>query len=221
MLYLDDLGRYEDYIITIKTSVGNITGIYTIDTLDFSSSALLSPPSATDAENFLKGLAAGAVSKVGGEFAAEKIRRSGSVLSQSNGWQGGSPLLLSLNFSVFRRPSKGIGTVSSYSEVMDILSKLTQTVSNPRDPLQLPGYYDPVAFNKAILLNDASELESQLITVRIGRWFKCKYLLCNGVNFRFSSRVDDQHQPLFLTVGINFETYRPLTADELASVVVS
>lgn len=223
-LYVDSLDKYADFMVGIYPGRGSgietLSGVSIAPEVSLGSEAQMDAAIGSQAMGIAKGFLTGIAGKVSG-IAAEAVRKNFNSLNQSAiSWQAGSPMTVSVSFTVFKRGALAAGTVESYNQLAKITSKMTQTKSDASNPIQEPSYYDLLAYNKAIASNDASSLESQLYTVTIGDWFRCPILMPTSQNITYSSYVDLEGAPVFATVSCSFITYRALTADEFAGVIL-
>jgi len=228
-LYIDNLERYSDYIVHVmpgkdgvSRGMSDLSGLILNDSMSLSLTADIQQAAGTDLENASKGGLKTAVGKipVAGDYLSHKIDENfNSLVQTAQEWRGSTKFSFDIKFAVFLNGANKVGSTDTYADLLLSLAKYTQTRSSAVDPKQETFLYDYVEYNKAILLNDLASLESKLITVRIGKWFKCRYLLCSGISMELTTHVDNKGQPIYAIVSASFETYRALNAYEWASIL--
>jgi len=228
-LYIDNLDRFKDYLITIKCGAANsgireIQGVILDDSFTLENSAEFSNADVRMGSDVAMGALTKLSEKLAGGVLSSTIKKKfNSVIQSAEDWQGGSSLEFSVNFNVFRNSKGQVSSTKSFKEFYSNLVKLTQAKNGSGDGVFAPqiSHYD--SFTEGEFSDKLKGIikakENNMFTVTIGKWFKARRLMPVSTNMVLSTYTDTTKQPIFATVTIRFKSYRILTSGEWGSII--
>lgn len=196
-------------IVSVPYAEINLTGYINMESMQFPTG--MTPDSITNMGQMLEALGWGAIKGLIKKFSGSSIEKEHSIRESVKGY--GVPNDISFSVSIDILLGKD-GNPSTVKDLMTQLNKLTlANVDNA-------GLYETYLYDNSMmkqLFTDYTIFDGQLIHLSIGNWFEASGLLCTSVNPSLSTITDDNGKPLFVKVDFTFESYRKLTAEELAS----
>ena len=205
---------YSDYQVTITG--GGLRGILQDGTLSipFGMSASTSEGAKmSDTSHLGTSIAKGITNKLFGE---------GNIVSQSldaykssvhsvkefiKTYENSSDLSLSLSIIII--PGK-FGNPGSYAPIISAISKMTL----PK--VEGNKMYSQLVSDPSPVFENWKALDGQLCGIHIGSWFHTQEVFwCTSASTSFSTVIDTQGRPSYLTVSLSFDPYRPLTSGDV------
>lgn len=229
--YFNNLGDFsEDYLVTVRVPEANsssgldsfvgqpIFGLIDNESLNFSFGMQTTASAAGDAEGFLRGATGAALDKVPvlGGYAKAKLKDNFKTMlstMKSYGDSTGTPIPVS--FHIFRST---LGNQSTYSQIIKTITSWTQPKVD-KGILRSHLYRPEVLRDKLNpdSLSDLDIFKGGLIHFTLGQWFAADGLFCTSSDFKLSTLVDEEGQPVYMTVDLILESYKINTPEEISS----
>ncbi|BCG50073.1 hypothetical protein [Ralstonia phage RP13] len=222
MLYIDNLDRYKDYLVTIvcgnkESGITDIQGILTDEHFNLPTRAEFANSDTSMLVDAVKGAAGAVAGKAGGVAKSLVDKKFNTLIQSARDWQSGSGIDFSVNFTVFKSSKSGVSNTPSFKDFNANLVKLTQSKTTDVN-LPQQSHYDSFV-DRLTDIQQITAKEANLFTVNIGNWFQCSKLIPTSATMQLSTYVDTSGSPIFAQVTIAFESYRNLSSSEWAEIL--
>lgn len=217
-LYINEvMEKYKDYVVTVNMPSmigGSIDGFITEDTFELGTGAEWGPSSITGSyKDALKGFTAKFAGRIPilGKMAQDFISSTKTVNNTINLYESPSDISISFTMNIIQGVNNGS---KSYSDLELMLNKLTQPDLDGSEGALLPYMYS-LEDLAPLQTGSYSGLDAKMASISIGDWFTADKLRINNATRAYSTILNEQGKPLFMSLQITASPYRALSAEEV------
>jgi len=213
----------KDYIITVTCEHAKVrlAGVIDAESISLPMGANYSSSLATQGlEGGIKGVFKAGLTKMFGNISSGIVDQFHSINSTINTYESSNRLSFSLSMNIYIGK---FGNPKKVTEILRQIALLTQPDIRTNGNLMFSHLYDPSIAKE--LINPLSKtpnfriFDKSLICVTIGDWFKTCGLYLTSSTPEISTIIDMEGKPLYIKWTCSFESYRVLTADDVAKMI--